>query len=319
MTTYNGERFLIEQLESLKNQTRNPDEVIICDDISQDNTVKIAHQFIEENGLQSSWTLKVNRVNKGVRTNFLDCASMAKGDVIFFCDQDDVWKNTKIDKMMAEFENNSSVLTMGCSFTCIDSEGKRNNTLFNRMRIGNGDVKRIKYSTQVREGVSVGLTLAARREFFHYLAPIIKKYNLPYDTPIGMFSAVTSGYYRMYQPLVSRRVYHGNVSAPKYTLKSRLTNVDSHITGRQMHVDLMKACFECAEGRLNNFDKQNLLATITSTEKSIAYMRQRRKIPLFFAIFSRNPMHNKLIAVVNFLCTVFGKNYKPWNSKEGLQ
>ena len=56
MTTQNGEKFVEKQLISIFNQTRKPDEVIIVDDCSQDNTVKIIEQFIKKNKLQN-WKL----------------------------------------------------------------------------------------------------------------------------------------------------------------------------------------------------------------------------------------------------------------------
>jgi len=307
MTTYNGERFLIEQLKSLNNQTRKPDEVVICDDGSKDNTVALIKKFIENNDLHTSWKLVVNEINKGYTLNYLDCAAMTKGDVIFFCDQDDIWDNIKIEKMMYEFENNHSITAMGCSISCIDSEGNKNNNAINKMRMGKGGIDQISFARQARDNVSVGLTLAVRREVLGYLAPIIRRYNLPFDTPIGLFTSVTGGYYRLYQPLVYRRVHENNISTPKYTLKSRLKNVDSHILGRQMHVDLMKVCLECNESILNDMNKQNLRNTISAYEQSILNIKHGKIFPLFLEIFSRNPMSNRIIAVVNFLCATFGK------------
>lgn len=98
MTTYNGEKYIIEQLKSLVNQTVKIDEVIISDDGSVDRTVEIVKDYIEQNNL-SNWRLMVNKVNKGWRRNFIDATEMARGDLIFFCDQDDIWINSKIERM----------------------------------------------------------------------------------------------------------------------------------------------------------------------------------------------------------------------------
>ena len=70
MGLYNGERYLEEQLQSILQQTKMPDEVILCDDGSTDATVKIAEQFIEKNGLGGSWKLFCNESNKGYPENF---------------------------------------------------------------------------------------------------------------------------------------------------------------------------------------------------------------------------------------------------------
>lgn len=98
MTTFNGENFIKAQLESVLKQSVRPDEVIIADDASSDSTPRIVRAFIEENNLDN-WHLEVNERNKGWRVNFVEAACRAKGDLIFFCDQDDVWMSHKLQVM----------------------------------------------------------------------------------------------------------------------------------------------------------------------------------------------------------------------------
>ena len=98
MTTYNGEKYLIEQLDSLRDQTRKPDEVIICDDGSSDSTNRYIDKYIEENSLEN-WKHIINEENKGWKKNFIDGIKMSTGDLIFTCDQDDVWYKYKLELM----------------------------------------------------------------------------------------------------------------------------------------------------------------------------------------------------------------------------
>ena len=95
MTTYNGERYILEQLESIRIQTRQPDEVIIQDDASNDDTKVLIDYFIRAHGLKN-WKVYKNVKNIGWRNNFYDAISKAHGDIIFFADQDDVWCSQKI-------------------------------------------------------------------------------------------------------------------------------------------------------------------------------------------------------------------------------
>ena len=90
VTTYNGEKYLEEQLESIKNQTKHVDEVLIFDDQSQDDSFRIAEQYIEKNTL-IGWKAIRNSTNKGWRKNFFDGIQLATGEVIFLCDQDHIW------------------------------------------------------------------------------------------------------------------------------------------------------------------------------------------------------------------------------------
>lgn len=72
MGTYNGENYIEQQLKSLLNQTREPDEVIICDDNSDDKTAEIIRRFIDVNHLQDSWKLYCNN-QKDVRFTNVIC------------------------------------------------------------------------------------------------------------------------------------------------------------------------------------------------------------------------------------------------------
>lgn len=69
MTTYNGSNYIIKQLDSLKNQSRKIDELIICDDCSTDNTVELVNDYIKSNNLEG-WNIYSNENNLGFINNF---------------------------------------------------------------------------------------------------------------------------------------------------------------------------------------------------------------------------------------------------------
>ena len=98
IATYNGEKYIAEQLESLFYQTRQFEEVLIFDDCSTDLTVKIVKQFIREKHL-NNWFISVNEINKGFSKNFFEGLQKATGDFIFLCDQDDIWYKDKVQRM----------------------------------------------------------------------------------------------------------------------------------------------------------------------------------------------------------------------------
>ncbi|MBR6871881.1 MAG: glycosyltransferase family 2 protein [Ruminococcus sp.] len=93
--TYNGERFIAEQINSILAQTRRVDEILLFDDGSTDSTLSIAGQLLSKGGIP--YRITKNEQNKGVARNFIDGAQQASGDYIFFSDQDDVWKKTKVE------------------------------------------------------------------------------------------------------------------------------------------------------------------------------------------------------------------------------
>lgn len=94
MATYNGERFLVEQLESLAAQSRLPDELVVSDDCSSDRTRAVVEEFARSAPFPVS--IFKNDKTLGYADNFLRAAQLCKGDWIAFCDQDDVWMPEKL-------------------------------------------------------------------------------------------------------------------------------------------------------------------------------------------------------------------------------
>ena len=95
LCTYNGAPYILEQLRSIEQQTWLPDEVIICDDRSQDNTVELVQEYAEQSKL--SIQVFCNPENLGYRKNFFKAMSLTQGDLIFLADQDDVWHPEKVE------------------------------------------------------------------------------------------------------------------------------------------------------------------------------------------------------------------------------
>lgn len=109
ISTYNGEKYIVEQLDSLFTQTRSPNEVVIIDDFSTDNTLNLIQQFVKEKGLEDSWKIFRNDRNLGWRTNFIRGLSKISGDYLFYCDQDDIWFDNKIEEYCNVLDNEKSI------------------------------------------------------------------------------------------------------------------------------------------------------------------------------------------------------------------
>ena len=107
IATYNGERFIIEQLNSIINQTVLPSEIVISDDGSTDKTTEIITSFFEQhNDLPIDFHLVFNkRENRGVLGNFQNAFDNSHGDYVFFCDQDDVWFPNKVERCINTLED----------------------------------------------------------------------------------------------------------------------------------------------------------------------------------------------------------------------
>jgi rhamnosyltransferase len=108
MATYNGQRFIREQLDSLAAQQHLPSELVIADDASSDKTVAIARQFAKT----APFTVHIHRHDErlGYRANFMRAASLCTSDVIAFCDQDDVWSPQKLALCIEPFQDPAVLL-----------------------------------------------------------------------------------------------------------------------------------------------------------------------------------------------------------------
>lgn len=108
MAVYNGSKFLTAQLQSLVDQNRLPDELIICDDGSTDASYDILSEFTKNAPITTR--LFQNDRNLGFSKNFEKCLGFASGDLVFFCDQDDVWLPTKIDVLVQRFNERPDLM-----------------------------------------------------------------------------------------------------------------------------------------------------------------------------------------------------------------
>lgn len=99
LCTYNSEKYIADQIQSLLNQTRLPDEIVISDDGSTDQTLKIIRSFSKNSKVKI--TIIESPGHLGVYKNFPYVMSHCVGDIIFPCDHDDIWLSTKLEKHMA--------------------------------------------------------------------------------------------------------------------------------------------------------------------------------------------------------------------------
>lgn len=107
LATYNGEKFIIRQLESVLKQIGERDEVIVVDDCSTDRTTSL----IKEKYGQRVQVI-VNEMNLGAIKSFEKAISLARGEILFLCDQDDIWMDRKVERVMEEFEKGKADLVV---------------------------------------------------------------------------------------------------------------------------------------------------------------------------------------------------------------
>ena len=105
MATYNGEKYIKEQIDSILPQLGPKDELIVSDDGSKDRTLEIISSY------QDSRILILNSNSKNIIKNFENALKNAKGEVIFLSDQDDIWHPSKVKECLEHLENHDLVFS----------------------------------------------------------------------------------------------------------------------------------------------------------------------------------------------------------------
>lgn len=113
MATYNGQRYIREQIDSILCQLSRGDELVVSDDYSSDKTQEIIRSYNDDR-----IKLFENEIAPGVTHNFENALNHSKGDIILFADQDDVWYPNKIEELTRFLvQNNYDLVTCNCALT----------------------------------------------------------------------------------------------------------------------------------------------------------------------------------------------------------
>ena len=209
MCTYNGIRYLGEQLESLVTQHRLPNELVVCDDGSTDGTVKLLEQFAQ----QAPFHVRViqNPRNLGYSRNFAKAIRLCEGDVIALADQDDVWRPEKLNRLDLIFQREPGIEGVFSDGDIIDERSRpTGTTLWQSFRFGRSDQKRFRTGEAVdallRRNVVTGMAFAVRRSAFDLLSDMPASWI--HDGWLAMMVAIRSGLYACPERLVGYRVHH---------------------------------------------------------------------------------------------------------------
>jgi glycosyltransferase involved in cell wall biosynthesis len=210
LCSYNGGRFVAQQLASLTKQTRAPDELIICDDGSTDETLQIIHDFIPS----APFPVELHRHGKnlGSTGNFEKAIRACHGDFIALCDQDDYWLPEKLATLEACLINNPSAGLVFSDAQIVDANmvatptRLRESTLFTRdleRRLVSGDATQV----MLQRKIVTGATVLFRAEFRESFLPIPASWV--HDGWIAFIIALFSQLTYVDRPLIQYR-QHSN-------------------------------------------------------------------------------------------------------------
>jgi glycosyltransferase involved in cell wall biosynthesis len=205
LATFNGERYLREQLLSILNQISMNDEVIIVDDASSDKTVAIINSLKDNRIL-----LYESEKNYGHVKSFSKAIKLSKGDIIFLSDQDDIWTENKYNDVIKTFQNYPKVSMIVHGLSIINSDGilVSKNWLNFEDTIPNRSIYLIKqiYKTRV-----FGSAVAFRSNILSLLLPF-PKFVYAHDHWITIIATLRGSIKLHSSQLVLRRIHTNNLT-----------------------------------------------------------------------------------------------------------
>ena len=123
VATFNGERFLAEQLRSIVTQSRLPDEIVIADDGSTDDTLAIVEEVKAKAPVTISWRVVTQKSPLGIARNFAAGVSAASSDLVALADQDDWWAPEKLATLVTYFVTDPRRLLVHSDAELVDESG----------------------------------------------------------------------------------------------------------------------------------------------------------------------------------------------------
>lgn len=200
LAAYKGEKYIYAQVESILKQLGENDELIISDDFPSGKT----KESISELMSRDKRIVYINGPGRGVVANFELAISEARGDFIFLSDQDDVWLDGKVDRVVRELEGGADLVLHNADIT--DGElNKTGETAFELNRTKTGLFNNIiKNSYQ-------GCCMAFRSELKNFILPFPKKLPM-HDQWIGLMAEKHGRVSLIDEPLILYRRHGGNVT-----------------------------------------------------------------------------------------------------------
>ena len=230
LCTYNGEAFLREQLSSLLSQSRPPDEIVIGDDASTDASWGILETFVPEaKSRHIDVQLVRHPVNLGYVRNFASMLRLAKGDVLFLCDQDDIWSASKLEVMSGRFRTDPSLMLLHSDARLIDHSGANlPYGLFQSIALADSERNGIRrgdgFAVFLRRNIVTGATAALRRAVVERALPVGDGWV--HDEWLALMAAVLGRVDFLDEPLIDYRQHGGNqIGSRKRSLRMKVDDM----------------------------------------------------------------------------------------------
>jgi glycosyltransferase involved in cell wall biosynthesis len=282
LCTYNGARFLPEQVRSICSQDRPPREIVLSDDGSTDSSVEVVRRTMAQCGAASSIDLVVreNARPLGVTRNFEQAVSTCGQDLVALCDQDDVWHPGRLARMAAPFEARPDLMLLHTDARLVDAQlAPLGHSLFDALEVRPAELAAIAggraFDVLLRRNLVTGATAVFRRGLLKTALPFSKEWV--HDEWLAVLAAATGRMDVLAEPLIDYR-QHGNnqIGASRSTLADKIRKAMA--TRGTKHVDRLRRAEALLE-RLLSLQGQVPDAYVRAQREKVAHQRFRAGLP----------------------------------------
>jgi glycosyltransferase, group 2 family len=180
LCSYNGEKYIHQQIDSILSQTHKPSEIVVCDDGSTDRTPEILVEYQKQ--YPEIFRIHFNEINLRSVKNFEKAISLCSKDIIFLSDQDDIWAENKAEKIVSFLDNHAEIDAVATNGFCIDENGAVHEKyslwdapVFLREKGKNIDYFEIILHCNIATGASMAFRAALKPEIIPF--PVLKDYH----------------------------------------------------------------------------------------------------------------------------------------------
>lgn len=191
LCSYNGEKYIHQQIDSILNQTHRPSEIVVCDDGSTDRTPEILAEYQKQ--YPEIFRIHFNEINLRSVKNFEKAISLCSKAIIFLSDQDDIWAENKAEKIVSFLDNHAEIDVVATNGFCIDENGVVHEKyslwdapVFLKEKGKNIDYFEIILLCNIATGASMAFRAALKPEIMPF--PVLKDYH--HDEWIALNTAI---------------------------------------------------------------------------------------------------------------------------------
>lgn len=245
MCTYNGAEFVAEQVTSILEQTIPPHELVVGDDASRDDTLRIVRQVVDTHLARGGAPLDLVVLTRdpaarpepfGVAGNFARALEAATGDVVLLSDQDDRWAPDRVERSLAALARHPDASLLHGDARLVDAAGMPLGvTLFEALGVAPAELEAIDagrgFDAMLRRNLVTGATAAVRRELIEHALPVPDGWI--HDEWLAVVAGAVARTVVLREPLIDYRQHGANqIGARKLDWSTRVARLREPRTAR---------------------------------------------------------------------------------------